>query len=47
MSHEVDFTNVSTIGLESSSVAAALAGLRANEALSDPLIPTVMGWADL
>ncbi len=32
MSYEVDFTNVSTIGLESSPVAAALAGLRANEA---------------
>ncbi len=28
----MDFTNVSTIGLESSPVAAALAGLRANEA---------------
>ncbi|MDP9092745.1 MAG: phage tail protein [Actinomycetota bacterium] len=32
MSYAVDFTNVSTIGLESSPVAAALAGLRANEA---------------
>ena len=32
MSHLVDFTNVSTVGLESSPVAAALAGLRANEA---------------
>lgn len=32
MAYEVDFTNVSTIGLESSPVAAALAGLRANEA---------------
>src|SRR5215470_14320700 len=32
MAYQVDFTNVSTIGLESSSVAAALAGLRANEA---------------
>ncbi len=32
MSYQVDFTNVSTIGLESSPVAAALAGLRANEA---------------
>jgi hypothetical protein len=32
MSHVVDFTNVSTIGLESSPVAPALAGLRANEA---------------
>ncbi len=32
MSYEVDFTNVSTRGLESSPVAAALAGLRANEA---------------
>ena len=32
MSYEVDFTNVSTIGLESSPVATALAGLRANEA---------------
>jgi hypothetical protein len=28
----VDFVNVSTVGLESSPVAAALAGLRANEA---------------
>jgi hypothetical protein len=32
MSYAVDFTNVSTLGLESSPVAAALAGLRANEA---------------
>src|ERR1700716_4002840 len=32
MSYAVDFVNVSTVGLESSSVAAALAGLRANEA---------------
>ncbi len=32
MAYRVDFTNVSTIGLESSPVAAALAGLRANEA---------------
>ncbi|MHB8891801.1 MAG: phage tail protein [Candidatus Limnocylindrales bacterium] len=32
MSYVVDFTNVSTVGLESSPVAAALAGLRANEA---------------
>src|SRR6201981_2259495 len=32
MAHEVDFENVSTVGLESSPVAAALAGLRANEA---------------
>src|SRR5205085_9465038 len=32
MAYEVDFTNVSTKGLESSPVAAALAGLRANEA---------------
>ncbi len=32
MAYQVDFTNVSTIGLESSPVAAALAGLRANEA---------------
>ncbi len=32
MTYEVDFTNVSTLGLESSPVAAALAGLRANEA---------------
>src|SRR5438552_18037850 len=31
-SHEVDFVNVSTAGLESSPVATALAGLRANEA---------------
>src|SRR3954452_15446343 len=30
--YTVDFTDVSTIGLESSPVAAALAGLRANEA---------------
>lgn len=32
MSYSVDFGNVSTVGLESSPVAAALAGLRANEA---------------
>jgi hypothetical protein len=32
MSYVVDFDNVSTAGLESSPVAAALAGLRANEA---------------
>jgi hypothetical protein len=32
MSYIVDFNNVSTVGLESSSVAKALAGLRANEA---------------
>ncbi|MDQ4502832.1 phage tail protein [Sinomonas sp. ASV322] len=32
MSYTVDFTNVSTAGLESSPVAPALAGLRANEA---------------
>jgi len=32
MSYIVDFTNVSTTGLESSPVADALAGLRANEA---------------
>lgn len=32
MSYEVDFTTVSTVGLESSPVAGALAGLRANEA---------------
>lgn len=32
MSYEVDFTKVSTVGLESSPVADALAGLRANEA---------------
>ena len=32
MSYAVDFNNVSTIGLESSPVAAALAGLRAHEA---------------
>jgi uncharacterized protein YdhG (YjbR/CyaY superfamily) len=32
MAYEVDFTNVSTVGLESSPVASALAGLRANEA---------------
>ena len=32
MSHTVDFVNVSTTGLESSPVADALAGLRANEA---------------
>src|SRR6478736_7414995 len=33
MAYEVDFNKVSTIGLESSPVAEALAGLRANEAL--------------
>jgi len=32
MSYAVDFTNVSTVGLESSPLADALAGLRANEA---------------
>src|SRR5512146_2176889 len=32
MSYIVDFQTVSTVGLESSPVAAALAGLRANEA---------------
>jgi hypothetical protein len=32
MSYTVDFENVSTVGLESSPVAPALAGLRANEA---------------
>src|SRR6478609_1141898 len=32
MSYIVDFNTVSTVGLESSPVAAALAGLRANEA---------------
>ena len=32
MPHNVDFVNVSTAGLESSPVAEALAGLRANEA---------------
>ncbi len=32
MSYAVDFREVSTVGLESSPVAAALAGLRANEA---------------
>ena len=32
MGHAVDFVNVSTAGLESSPVAPALAGLRANEA---------------
>lgn len=32
MSHVVDFKQVSTVGLESSPVAEALAGLRANEA---------------
>ncbi len=32
MSHRVDFHNISTAGLESSPVAAGLAGLRANEA---------------
>ena len=32
MSYQVDFQNVSTVGVESSPVADALAGLRANEA---------------
>jgi hypothetical protein len=32
MPYDVDFTDVSTVGLESSPVAEALAGLRANEA---------------
>src|SRR5262249_19263573 len=32
MSYTVDFVNVSTVGLESSPVASALAGLRAHEA---------------
>ena len=32
MSYVVDFTDVSTVGLESSQVAGALAGMRANEA---------------
>ena len=32
MSHAIDFEEVSTVGLESSPVAPALAGLRANEA---------------
>jgi hypothetical protein len=32
MSYTVDFSNVSTIGLETSPIAPALAGLRANEA---------------
>src|SRR4051794_22953541 len=32
MTYQVDFVNVSTVGLESSPVADALAGLRANEA---------------
>src|SRR3954454_14238838 len=32
MTYAVDFVNVSTVGLESSPVAPALAGLRANEA---------------
>jgi hypothetical protein len=32
MSYTADFVNVSTVGLESSPVAVALAGLRANEA---------------
>ena len=32
MPYAVDFSTVSTIGLESSPVAAALAGLQANEA---------------
>ncbi len=33
MAHAVDFENVSTVGLESSPVAAALAGLRAGRRL--------------
>ena len=33
MAHTVDFEDVSTVGLESSPVAEALAGLRANEAV--------------
>jgi hypothetical protein len=32
MAYTVDFTNVSTVGLESSPFAQALAGVRANEA---------------
>jgi hypothetical protein len=32
MTYAVDFVNVSTVGLESSPVATALAGLRAHEA---------------
>ena len=32
MSYVVDYENVSTVGLKTSPVAAALAGLRANEA---------------
>jgi hypothetical protein len=32
MTYQVDFVNVSSVGLESSPVAASLAGLRANEA---------------
>jgi hypothetical protein len=32
MPYAVEFKNVSTVGLESSPVSAALAGLRANEA---------------
>ena len=32
MPHTVDFNTISTVGLESSPVAATLAGLRANEA---------------
>jgi hypothetical protein len=32
MTYAVNFADVSTVGLESSSVASALAGLRANEA---------------
>jgi len=34
MSYTVDFDKVSTIGLDSSPVAPALAGLRANEAVT-------------
>src|SRR4051812_36219073 len=39
--HVVDFENVSTEGLESSPVADALAGLRANEARSLESVPDV------
>jgi hypothetical protein len=41
MPYTVDFNTVSTVGLESSPVAAALAGLRANEARYRLLPPTV------
>ncbi len=49
MSHAVDFVTVSTIGLESSPVAAALAGLRANEARYFSVVPAaeaerIIGW---